>query len=156
MTMVPSKVRKTVVATVVAGSGALLVLLFLLFGPPQLLAKSDQPSFCVQCHVMESEYDAWAHAGAHRRKMCVDCHLPNGNAGVHYVWKSIDGMKDVALFYSGSVPEKIRLTAHGERVLQENCIRCHEQTVAQIDQQRHCWECHRRIMHTRSGAIQTL
>jgi cytochrome c nitrite reductase small subunit len=155
MTMVQAKRRKTV-TIIAAVSGTLVILLFLLFGPPQLLARSDQPLFCVQCHVMESEYEAWAHAGAHRRKMCVDCHLPNGNAGVHYVWKSIDGMKDVVFFYAGAVPERIHLTAHGAKVLQENCIRCHEQTVALIDNQRHCWECHRRIMHTRSGVIQTL
>jgi cytochrome c nitrite reductase small subunit len=146
--------RKAIVSLLIAGGA--VVMLFLLFGPPKLLAKSDQPSFCVQCHVMESEFEAWAHAGAHRRKMCVDCHLPNGNAGVHYIWKSIDGMKDALLFYSGSVPEKIHLTAHGEKVVQANCVRCHEQTVMLIDQERNCWECHRRIMHTRSGAMQTI
>lgn len=143
--------------TIIASlGGALAILLFLLFGPPQLLAKSDQPTFCVQCHVMESEYEAWSHAGAHRRKTCVDCHLPNGSAGVHYVWKSVDGIKDVLMFYSGTVPERIRLTAHGEKVLQANCIRCHEQTVSLINHERNCWECHRRIMHTRSGAMQTI
>ncbi len=146
--------RKAIVSLVVAG--AAVVLLFLLFGPPKLLAKSDQPSFCVQCHVMESEFEAWSHAGAHRRKTCVDCHLPNGNAGIHYVWKSIDGMKDVLIFYSGSVPKNVHLTAHGEKVVQENCIRCHEQTVSMINHERNCWECHRRIMHTRSGAMQTI
>ncbi len=147
---------KKAVTIVAVGSGALLILLFLLFGPPQLLAKSDQPSFCVQCHVMESEYEAWAHAGAHRRRTCVDCHLPNGNAGIHYVWKSIDGMKDALIFYSGTVPEKIHLTAHGQKVVQANCVRCHEQTVMLIDHERACWECHRRIMHTRSGTMQTI
>lgn len=79
--------------------GGLLLLVFLLLGPPQLLAKSEHPSFCAGCHVMEAEYDAWAHAGAHRRKACIDCHLPNDNAAIHYVWKSLDGMKDIALFY---------------------------------------------------------
>lgn len=136
--------------------GAVLLLIFLLFGPPKLLAKSEHPSFCAGCHVMEAQYEAWAHTGAHRRKMCVDCHLPNDNVGIHYVWKAIDGMKDVVFFYSGAVPERIELTAHGKEVLQANCIRCHEQTVMNINQERSCWECHRRIMHTRSGALQTI
>jgi hypothetical protein len=26
----------------------------------------------------------------------------------------------------------------------------------QIDQERYCWNCHRRVMHTRSGAHQTI
>lgn len=136
--------------------GGILLLIFLLLGPPQLLAKSKHPDFCAGCHVMEAEYDAWAHAGAHRRNLCVDCHLPNDNVGVHYVWKALDGMKDIALFYSGQVPERITITEHGRKVLQQNCVRCHEQTVMNIDQQRNCWECHRRVMHTRSGALQTI
>ncbi len=148
--------RRTRITLIASGSGLLLLLLFLAFGPPKLLAKSDRPSFCAGCHVMESEFEAWMHAGAHRRKTCVDCHLPNENMPVHYVWKAIDGLKDVAFFYSGAVPEHIELTAHGATVLQANCIRCHEQTVMLINHERNCWECHRRIMHTRSGAIQTL
>jgi cytochrome c nitrite reductase small subunit len=129
---------------------------FLFLGPPKLLAKSESPDFCVSCHVMESEYESWIHTGAHRRKMCVDCHLPNGNAGVHYLWKSIDGLKDVLFFYSGRAPEHIRITAHGTQVLQANCIRCHEQLVSGMDHERQCWSCHRRISHKRSGAIETL
>jgi cytochrome c nitrite reductase small subunit len=105
---------------------------------------------------MEAEYEAWAHTGAHRRNMCVDCHLPNENAGVHYAWKAADGLKDVVFFFSGAVSDHIELTSHGAKVLQENCIRCHEQTVMLINHDRNCWDCHRRVMHTRSGAMQTL
>lgn len=129
---------------------------FLLLGPSKLLAKSESPIFCAGCHVMESEYEAWIHSGAHRRKKCVDCHLPNENTAMHYTWKSIDGMKDVLFFYSGRVPEHIKITSHGAKVLQANCIRCHETTVEFMDQKRKCWECHRRIAHKRSGAIETL
>jgi cytochrome c nitrite reductase small subunit len=137
------------------GLAAVVVALFLLHGPPKLLAKSESPSFCAGCHVMESEFESWAHEGAHRRKLCVDCHLPNENMAIHYVWKSIDGMKDVAFFYSGTVPEQIKLTAHGAKVLQANCVRCHQATVEFINHDRKCWECHRRIMHKRSGSIET-
>lgn len=140
-------------------SGAVFLLaaaLFVLFGPPKLLAKSDTPDFCVGCHPMESEYEAWIHAGAHRRIKCVDCHLPNTNLAIHYIWKSIDGAKDAIFFYSGHVPEIMRLSGHGEKVLQANCVRCHETTVSLIDTDRHCWNCHRRVSHTRSGAMETL
>ena len=130
--------------------------LFVLLGPMDLLAKSDKPAFCVGCHVMEAQYEAWFHAGAHRRIKCVDCHLPHENIAAHYVWKSIDGVKDAVVFYSGSVPDEIALSAHGEGVLQANCVRCHEQTVAMIDKERRCWDCHRRITHTRTGAMATL
>jgi cytochrome c nitrite reductase small subunit len=137
-----------------AGAGVLMFL-FLLLGPPELLARSEAPIFCGGCHVMESEFEAWSHAGAHRRKVCVDCHLPNENVALHYIWKSLDGIKDVLFFYSGTASEHIKLTSHGAGVLQANCIRCHGSTVEFIDPDRKCWECHRRVMHKRSGAIAT-
>ena len=50
--------------------------MFLGFGPPQLMAKTESPLFCNSCHVMESQYEAWFNVGAHRTIRCVDCHLP--------------------------------------------------------------------------------
>ena len=135
---------------------ATLLTLYLLLGPPRLLAKSETPDFCAGCHVMESEYANFMHSGAHRRKKCVDCHLPDDNLALHYVWKSIDGMKDVLFFYSGHVPERITLSAHGAKVVKANCIRCHSQLVSQMDTSRNCWSCHRRITHLGTGSIETL
>lgn len=131
------------------------VLLFGLVGPPRLLARSEAPDFCGGCHVMKGEYEAFEHTGAHRRKLCVDCHLPNQNMAIHYAWKSLDGAKDLILFYTGMVSEQIKLSSHSTEVLQKNCIRCHSTTVEAINPDRKCWECHRRIMHTRSGAMAT-
>ncbi|ABK98820.1 cytochrome c nitrite reductase small subunit [Pelobacter propionicus] len=135
-----------------AGVATLLAAAFLLLGPPGLLAKSESPDFCASCHVMESQYTAFLRSGAHRRFRCVDCHLPNENLASHYIWKSIDGMKDVIFFYSGHIPERIRLSRHGTKVLQANCIRCHVELVSPINTERHCWSCHRGITHLRSGA----
>ena len=151
-----SRSKMAIRILIIVGLPAVAVVLFLLHGPPKLLAKSESPSFCSGCHVMESEFESWSHEGAHRRKLCVDCHLPNNNMAIHYIWKSIDGLKDVLFFYSGRVPEHIELTSHGAEVLQANCIRCHQATVEYINPDRKCWECHRRIMHRRSGSIETV
>ncbi len=140
---------------VASGLVAVGVGLFLALGPPRLLAKSETPDFCASCHVMEAQYEAWFHQGAHKRVRCVDCHLPNDNLAGHYVWKSIDGMKDVVVFHSGRVPDDIRISAHGSRVVQANCIRCHETTVEMINQDRPCRECHRRVMHRHTGVTFT-
>ena len=128
---------------------------FLMLGLPKLLAKSEMPDFCASCHVMEAEYEAWFHEGAHRRINCVDCHLPRNNVAAHYIWKSLDGLKDMVVFYSGRVPELIEASDHAQHVLQSNCIRCHETSVEMIDNDRQCWSCHRRLMHLRSGSIAT-
>ena len=132
-----------------------LFALFLLLGPPQLLAKSESSEFCASCHVMEDQYSSFMHSGAHRRFRCVDCHLPGDNAAMHYIWKSIDGMKDVIFFYSGHVPERITLSDHGSKVVKANCIRCHSTLVSQMDTSRDCWKCHSRITHTGTGSIET-
>jgi len=128
---------------------------FLAFGPPQLYAKSSTPEFCGRCHVMETEYEAWFHAGAHRRISCVDCHLPNDTKVRHLIWKGIDGMKDALAFYGGRVPENIVLSEHGTQILQENCQRCHAETMARVNEERQCWFCHRRLSHKRTGAMAT-
>jgi cytochrome c nitrite reductase small subunit len=141
-----------VLLAVLLGAGGL----FVSFGPPQLYAKSSTPEFCAGCHVMETEYEAWRHTGAHRRIKCVDCHLPNDTKVRHLTWKNIDGMKDMILFYSGKVSENLRISERGARVVQENCRRCHEETIARINVDRNCWECHRRLSHKFSGAMDTL
>ncbi|RPH51381.1 MAG: cytochrome c nitrite reductase small subunit [Desulfobacteraceae bacterium] len=143
-----SRSQKTIIAIIlVASAGGL----FIMFGPPKLMAKTETPDFCASCHVMESQFEAWFHTGAHRSIRCIDCHLPQENIGAYYTWKSIDGMKDVFIFYSGRVPETIRLSAHGERTVRSNCTRCHETIVDKIDRTRNCWECHRRLQHSLAG-----
>ena len=153
--MKDAKSRKTRRYVAIFAAAGAVLLLFLLLGPPELLARSEAPVFCGGCHVMDTEFEAWSHAGAHRRKNCVECHLPNDNPARHYAWKALDGAKDVLFFYSGTVSEHIQLSSHGAGVLQANCIRCHSSTVESIDPDRKCWECHRRLMHRRTGAIAT-
>jgi len=137
---------------------ALLILLvggagvFFAFGPAQLIAKTETSLFCSSCHVMESQFEAWFNVGAHRTIRCVDCHLPHENMPAYYVWKSIDGMKDVIVFYSGKTPETITISERGKTFVQSNCIRCHAERVAMINQERNCWECHRFLQHHLAGS----
>jgi cytochrome c nitrite reductase small subunit len=144
--------RKILVLLIIV---ACLFGIFAAIGMPQLMAWSETPLFCSSCHVMESQYEAWFHVGAHRSIRCVDCHLPHQNLPVHYVWKTIDGMKDVVVFYSGKVPETIEITKRAQGVVRTNCIRCHTERVAMIDQDRNCWECHRFLQHKLAGVRMT-
>lgn len=128
---------------------------FVSFGPPKLMAKTESPLFCGSCHVMESQYEAWFHTGAHRTIRCVDCHLPHENLPLYYTWKTIDGMKDVIKFFSGMVPETITISEHGKNFVQSNCIRCHAERVEMIDRERPCWDCHRLLQHALAGVRMT-
>lgn len=124
---------------------------FIAFGPPKLMAKTETPDFCASCHVMQGQFESWFNVGAHRSIQCVDCHLPHENLPTYYVWKSIDGMKDMVVFYSGNTPEVIQVSERGQKFIQSNCIRCHAERVSRIDQDRNCWECHRFLQHHLAG-----
>ena len=128
---------------------------FLAFGPPGLYAKSESPEFCGSCHVLQPEYEAWFHSGAHSRIKCIDCHLPNDTLARHLIWKTLDGVKDSLAFHTGRVSETIRLSDHGAGVVLENCRRCHGEAVARINEDRRCWDCHRQISHRLTGIIAT-
>lgn len=136
------------------GAGAAgFAVFFLLFGPPHLIEHTETPQFCGLCHSMKPQHSAWEHS-AHRTARCIDCHLPNDNAVNHYFWKTIDGNKDVFYEFSGlREHDEIKLSPHGHRVLQANCIRCHEGFVDHIDQKRACIDCHRTIGHKRQGEL---
>ncbi len=128
---------------------------FVTFVRPGLYAISESPEFCGSCHVLQMEYEAWFHSGAHRRIKCVDCHLPNDNEARHLFWKAIDGMSDAFAFHTGRVPEAIHISERNSKFVQENCRRCHAETIARITVDRNCWECHRQLSHKLSGVRET-
>jgi len=128
---------------------------FAAFGPPGIYAKSESPEFCGSCHVLQPEYEAWFHSGAHSRVKCVDCHLPNDNFANHLLWKTLDGLKDTVKFHTGMVAADIRLSEHGAHVVADNCRRCHNELISRINVDRRCWECHRNLSHRQTGVIAT-
>jgi cytochrome c nitrite reductase small subunit len=127
---------------------ALLIIgVFIGFGPPQLLEKTSQPKFCITCHIMKPEYEAWR-ASCHREIGCVDCHLPNNNFIAHYLEKIMVGIRDPAMFYGGFTPENIEATGRSRKIIKANCVKCHSSTVSKINTaDRECWSCHRTVIH---------
>ncbi|MBI5743753.1 MAG: NapC/NirT family cytochrome c [Elusimicrobia bacterium] len=126
---------------------------FLLFGPPRMIELTESPQFCALCH--SNQNGDWLHS-AHRREKCIDCHLPNDNFADHYMWKSIDGGKDVFFHFSGlGDGNDTQLTPHGKKVLQANCIRCHVDLVSHINNKRSCIDCHRTLSHRRTALTLT-
>ncbi len=126
---------------------------FMLFGPPRMIALTESPQFCALCHANQA--GDWLHS-AHRKEKCIDCHLPNNNFPNHYLWKSIDGGKDVFLHFSGlGDGNDTSLTGHGKKVLQANCIRCHIDMVSHINNKRSCIDCHRTLSHRRTALTLT-
>ncbi|MCX7822174.1 MAG: cytochrome c nitrite reductase small subunit [Syntrophobacterales bacterium] len=132
-----------------------LGVLFIILAP--LLAKTNSPEFCAKCHVMEEQYLTLVKGGLHNSIRCVDCHLPNDSKANFYLWKGIDGTKDIIHFYFGSVPEKIIISSHGKKTVQKNCIRCHEGMVSRVEvSKRNCWDCHKRVTHKDRALLETI
>jgi cytochrome c nitrite reductase small subunit len=111
---------------------------------------------CNNCHVMNAVYENWYHAPHEKVTECVDCHLPHDNPVHYWIEKAKTGMHDVYYFSTGQTPALIRAKPETQVIIQANCIRCHQSTVADIIMgaqpfDRHCWECHRAVAHGQRG-----
>ncbi len=146
------KMKFNIKKTVIYTAGAFFLFGFVMFGPINLLEKTSTPEFCKTCHVLKPQYTAWLKGGRHRSVRCVDCHLPNNNIVNHVIWKGIDGMKDVFLFYTRIYKDQLSLSDHGKASVQKNCIRCHKTMVSSMSTTgRNCWSCHRSVKHRFPG-----
>ncbi|MDD3860056.1 MAG: cytochrome c nitrite reductase small subunit [Bacteroidales bacterium] len=125
---------------------------------------SDDPSTCINCHVMTTQYVTWRQSSHRENATCNDCHVPQDNIFRTYYFKAMDGMRHSAIFTARTYEQSIRMRAPGNTVVQENCIRCHgtltEMVKANITykesksgQGKKCWDCHRDVPH---GNIRSL
>ncbi len=129
---------------------------------------SDNPEACVNCHVMTPVYNAWMHSSHREWANCNDCHVPHDNIVNKYFFKAKDGLYHASIFTLRAEPDVIKMQEASQKVVQDNCIRCHVQQVTQtkydgwIDNhaenrtERQCWSCHKEIPHGRVHGISTV
>lgn len=115
----------------------------------------NDPTACNNCHVMDAAYEGWFHAGHQQWAACNDCHTPH-DLIPKYIVKAESGYHHVTAFTFGNIPVNIRAKESTKDIVQENCIRCHQATVAniadgQMDADRYCFECHRTVAHGERG-----
>lgn len=115
----------------------------------------DNPTTCNNCHVMDAVYEGWYHSSHQIWTTCNDCHTPHALIPKYYV-KARSGMNHVTMFTLGIIPEPLRAKESTSKMIQKNCIRCHEETVSVIadghpDADRYCFECHRNVAHGPRG-----
>lgn len=116
---------------------------------------SDDPKACVNCHIMAPQYATWAHSSHRERAHCNDCHVPHNNIFNKYYFKASDGLRHSTLFALRKERQVIRILEPGAKVVQNNCIRCHEKQLVDpkleamvanyrdIRKDRRCVDCHR-------------
>ena len=144
-------------AFIIAIGAAVIALGFFVFVTDAPAYGGSAPETCANCHVMDSQYENWYHAPHENFTECVDCHLPHDNVVVYYLEKGRQGAKDVYAFTTGKIPVQIRASEKSKGIIQENCVRCHQETVETIMMgaqpfDRYCWDCHRAMSHGERGA----
>ncbi|HNX44531.1 MAG TPA: cytochrome c nitrite reductase small subunit [Bacteroidales bacterium] len=121
---------------------------------------SDKPETCMNCHVMTPQYASWLHSSHRRVANCNDCHVPHNNVVNKYFFKAKDGLRHSLWFTFRLEPQVIRIKSAGQKVVKDNCIRCHQPLLIDPEMQaviksdyyrnrvgRQCWECHRETPH---------
>jgi cytochrome c nitrite reductase small subunit len=113
---------------------------------------TNDPSACVNCHVMREQYEGWMKGSHGKVAVCNDCHTPAGFLG-KYTTKAINGFNHSLAFTTQNFPENIRITERNYRVTDGACLKCHEQMVDNIRSAREhrggvsCIGCHRTVGH---------
>lgn len=126
---------------------------------------SNSPETCVNCHIMAPQYATWGHSSHREVANCNDCHVPHDNVFRTYFFKAKDGMRHASMFTLRLEPQNIFIKEAGIGVVQENCIRCHNQLITdakllsqtesfhQKFEDRLCWDCHREVPHGRVKSL---
>jgi len=126
---------------------------------------SDKPEVCINCHVMNPQYNDWMHSAHREVATCNDCHVPHNNVFNKYAFKAKDGLRHATIFPFRTEPEVIYFLEPGKKVVQSNCIRCHENTVGMQYlgsvlpgyknhlKERQCLDCHRESPHSRVNSL---
>lgn len=92
---------------------------------------SSDPKACVNCHIMNPQYDSWQKASHHTAAKCVDCHLPH-DLIPKLIAKTDNGYRHSKGFTLQDFPEPIQITPRNSDILQENCLRCHSDFVHNV------------------------
>jgi cytochrome c nitrite reductase small subunit len=115
----------------------------------------NNPTTCNNCHVMDAVYESWYHGGHKNWANCSDCHTPHALIP-KYIVKAESGYHHVTAFTFGNIPVAIRAKESSREIVQENCIRCHAETVSAMVEgamplDRYCFDCHRTVAHGERG-----
>ncbi len=114
---------------------------------------STDPTACVNCHIMQSQYDSWQKSSHHTVAVCVDCHLPHSFIP-KYLAKAENGWRHGQKFTTQNFHEPIVVQAAGRKILRANCVACHDGLMhdlaggprGELDQL-DCVRCHAGVGH---------
>jgi cytochrome c nitrite reductase small subunit len=92
---------------------------------------SNDPRSCANCHVMREYLDSWQKSSHKSVAACNDCHTPHEFFS-KYLAKAENGVRHSWKFTFQTYPERLQITAMNLRNLEENCVTCHDDLVAEV------------------------
>ncbi|MBL0921521.1 MAG: cytochrome c nitrite reductase small subunit [Phycisphaerales bacterium] len=113
---------------------------------------SNDPAACVNCHIMRDQFDGWQKAPHHAHATCNDCHVPKDLVGKYYT-KIEHGYRHSKGFTFQDFHEPIQIKASSRRIVEHNCMRCHQTLVSEVahspltHETNDCIRCHRDVGH---------
>lgn len=115
------------------------------------------PRSCVNCHIMQPQFEGWQHSGHHHVATCQDCHVPHDSFVKWLVAEADNGYRHSKGFTLQDFHEPILITERNREILQENCVRCHQDVVHELVEGSRsrdveggavsCVHCHARVGH---------
>lgn len=113
----------------------------------------NEPATCANCHVMNEQYEGWAKGPHHAVATCNDCHTPHDFVG-KYATKALNGYHHSKAFTLQDFHEPIQIKDRNAEILQNSCLHCHGDFVAELvagsttapDAPR-CVHCHAGVGH---------
>lgn len=134
---------------ILAGLGLLGFGMMLMMKIPALgLAEAG---FCGQCHAMDEQVDTYLHSPHVNVANCGDCHSPHPIV-TGSMFSAYTGTRDVYRVVTNTTPPVITTTNMSKGVIQDNCIRCHENFMGDIGDTsenggNNCFQCHVSVAH---------
>jgi cytochrome c nitrite reductase small subunit len=120
---------------------------------------STDPKACVNCHIMQPQYDGWQKSSHHAVAVCLDCHLPHAFVP-KYLAKAENGWRHGQKFTTQNFREPIVVQAAGRAILQANCVQCHAALVEELAPGAHggahdvpCVHCHANVGHGQRAGL---
>jgi cytochrome c nitrite reductase small subunit len=115
---------------------------------------SNNPDSCANCHIMRDYLDSWQKSSHHTRAVCNDCHSPHSLVP-KLLTKADNGWNHSVKFTLQTFNDPIRIRAVNAGRVHENCVRCHQDLVEDIQsapahggaQDADCVHCHAGVGH---------
>lgn len=116
----------------------------------------NDPEVCVNCHIMQPQFDSWINSSHHHVADCNGCHTPDSLIP-KYIAKADNGFRHAWAFTFDNFYEPIQIIPRNQRILQQRCIDCHGDFVHPIldkDNGPRCVTCHADVGHALKRSAQ--